>query len=118
MYEFSRGIAQRFTDIGTALDEMKGIGRGKLNISVTSTAEYFAPYLLAAFCRQHAGITVSLDVINREALLRQLADNIPDMTMLSRFAGHISINWIPAFPGSSPRMTAGMTGFSSWDNLG
>ncbi len=82
MYEFSRNIAQRFTDISMALDEMKGIRRGKLNISVTSTAEYFAPYLLAAFCRQHAGITVSLDVINREALLHQLADNIPDMVIM------------------------------------
>ena len=82
MYEFSRNIAQKFTDIGMVLDELKGVKRGLLNISVTSTAEYFSPYLLAAFCRQNAGITVNLDVTNREVLLRQLADNIPDMAIM------------------------------------
>ena len=82
MYAFSRTIAQQFTDIRTALDEMKGIRRGHLNIAVTSTAKYFAPYLLAAFCKQHAGITVNLNVTNREAILRQLADNIPDMAIM------------------------------------
>ena len=82
MYEFSRSIAQKFTDIRMVLDEMKGVRRGNLNISVTSTGKYFAPYLLAAFCRQHAGITVNLDVTNRETLLRQLADNIPDMAIM------------------------------------
>ena len=82
MYEFSRSIAKKFDDVSTVLSEMKGVKRGHLNIAVTSTAEYFAPYLLAAFCKQHSGITVNLDVINREALLRQLADNIPDMVIM------------------------------------
>ncbi len=82
MHEFSREIAQKFTDIGMVLDEMKGVRRGMLNISVTSTGKYLAPYLLAAFCRQHEGITVNLDVTNRETLLRQLADNVPDMAIM------------------------------------
>lgn len=82
MYEFSRSIAQKFTDVRMVLDEMKGIKRGHLDIAVTSTGKYFAPYLLAAFCRQHSGITVNLDVTNRETLLRQLADNIPDMAIM------------------------------------
>ncbi len=82
MYEFSRSIAKKFDDVSMVLGEMKGVKRGHLDIAVTSTAEYFAPYLLAAFCKQHSGITVNLDVINREALLRQLADNIPDMAIM------------------------------------
>ena len=82
MYEFSRSIAQKFSDVSNALDEMKGIKRGHLNISATSTAKYFAPYLLAAFCKQYSGITVNLDVTNRETLLHQLANNIPDMAIM------------------------------------
>ncbi len=82
MYAFSRTIAQQFTDIRTVLEEMKGIQRGNLSIAVTSTAEYFAPYLLAAFCNQHPGITVNLNVTNREVILRELADNIPDMAIM------------------------------------
>lgn len=82
MYAFSRTIAQQFTDIRTVLEEMKGLKRGNLSIAVTSTAKYFAPYLLAAFCKQHPGITVSLNVTNREVILRELADNIPDMAIM------------------------------------
>ena len=82
MYEFSRNIAQQFTDIRTVLQEMKGIQRGSLDIAVTSTAKYFAPYLLAAFCKKHAGITVSLNVTNRETILQELTDNIPDMAIM------------------------------------
>ena len=82
MVEFSRSIAQQFTDIRTVLEEMQGVQRGHLDIAVTSTAKYFAPYLLAAFCKSHAGITVNLNVTNREEILRQLADNIPDMAIM------------------------------------
>ena len=82
MYGFSQNIAQKFTDVRMVLDEMKGIKRGHLDIAVTSTGKYFAPYLLAAFCRQHSGITVNLDVTNRETLLRQLTDNVPDMAIM------------------------------------
>ena len=84
MYEFSRSIGQKFAEIDMVLDEMKGVRRGMLNISVTSTGKYFAPYLLAAFCRKHSGITVNLDVTNRETLLQQFADNIPDMAIMGR----------------------------------
>ena len=82
MYAFSRTIAQQFTDIRTVLQEMKGIQRGNLDIAVTSTAKYFAPYLLAAFCKKHAGITVNLNVTNRETILQELTDNIPDMAIM------------------------------------
>ena len=82
MYAFSRTIAQQFTDIRTVLEEMKGIQRGNLNIAVTSTAKYFAPYLLAAFCKKHTGITVNLNITNRETILQELTDNIPDMAIM------------------------------------
>lgn len=84
MYAFSRTISQQFTDIRTVLEEMKGIQHGTLDIAVTSTAKYFAPYLLAAFCKLHPGITVNINVTNRETILRQLADNIPDMAIMGR----------------------------------
>lgn len=82
MYEFARTIDRQFSDIRTVLDDLKGIRRGVLNISVTSTAKYFAPYLLAAFCKRYPDITVNLDVTNRAMLLRQLADNVPDMAIM------------------------------------
>jgi DNA-binding transcriptional LysR family regulator len=82
MYAFSRGIAQQFRDIESVLDDMKGVKRGTLSLSVTSTGKYFAPYLLAEFVKHHPGSQVHLEVTNREELVTQLQENIPDMAIM------------------------------------
>lgn len=84
LYQYSRAIAQLIADMELALDELKGLERGKLNISVVSTANYFAPHLLAKFCQRYQGITVSLNVTNRENVLRQLADNLTDLAIMGQ----------------------------------
>jgi DNA-binding transcriptional LysR family regulator len=82
MYAFSRGIAQQFRDIESVIDDMKGVKRGTLSLSVTSTGKYFAPYLLAEFVKHHPGTQVHLEVTNREELVTQLQENIPDMAIM------------------------------------
>jgi DNA-binding transcriptional LysR family regulator len=82
MYAFSRGIAQQFRDIESVIDDMKGVRRGTLSLSVTSTGKYFAPYLLAEFVKHHPGTQVHLEVTNREELVTQLQENIPDMAIM------------------------------------
>jgi len=82
MYAFSRGIAQQFHDIESVLDDMKGVKRGSLSLTVTSTCKYFAPYLLAEFIKHHVGVRVHLEVANREELIAQLQENIPDMVIM------------------------------------
>lgn len=66
VYAFSRAIAQQFRDIESVLDDMKGVKRGTLALTVTSTGKYFAPYLLAAFLKRYPGTQVHLEVTNRE----------------------------------------------------
>jgi LysR family transcriptional regulator, low CO2-responsive transcriptional regulator len=82
MYAFSRGIAQQFRDIESVIDDMKGVKRGTLSLSVTSTGKYFAPYLLAEFVKHHPGTQVHLEVTNREQLVEALQENIPDMAIM------------------------------------
>ena len=82
VYAFSRNIAQQFRDIESVLDDMKGVKRGTLALTVTSTGKYFAPYLLAAFLKRHPGTQVHLEVMNREEAIQQLQDNIPDMVIM------------------------------------
>ena len=84
LYHYSRGISQQLADMELALDELKGLERGKLNISVVSTANYFAPHLLAKFCQRYSSITVSLNVSNRETVLRHLADNLTDLAIMDQ----------------------------------
>ena len=65
-------------------DEMKGLERGHLTISVVSTANYFMPQLLAKFCQQHPKIQISLHVANRDAVLKQLAENTTDLAIMGQ----------------------------------
>jgi len=82
VYAFSRTIAQQFRDIESVLDDMKGVKRGTLALTVTSTGKYFAPYLLAAFLKRYPGSQVHLEVTNREELIQQLQDNTPDLAIM------------------------------------
>ena len=84
LYHYSRGIAQQLSEAESVLGELKGLKRGKLNISVVSTANYFAPQLLAHFCSQHPEINASLNVGNRESVLKNLHDNEVDLAILGR----------------------------------
>ncbi len=82
MYDFSRNIAEQFRDIESLMDDMKGVKRGALAITATATCKYFAPYLLAEFMKQHAGVKVHLEVTNRQNVVSALQDNIPDMAIM------------------------------------
>jgi DNA-binding transcriptional LysR family regulator len=84
MFRYSRAIAQQLQEVEEVFAELKGIKRGKLAISVASTANYFAARLLAAFCKQYQNITFSLDVTNRERLLQQLENNEKDLVIMGQ----------------------------------
>ncbi|HVS26934.1 MAG TPA: LysR family transcriptional regulator [Burkholderiales bacterium] len=84
LFQYSRSIAQQLQELEAVLDQMKGLERGKLNISVVSTANYFAPQLLAKFCQQYNKVAVSLSVSNREVVLNQLADNKTDLAIMGQ----------------------------------
>jgi len=92
LYQYSRAISQQLTDMEVALDELKGMERGKLNISVVTTANYFAPHLLAKFCQRFRGVTVSLNVSNRETVLKQLTDNLIDLAIMGQPPENLDID--------------------------
>ena len=87
MLRHSRAIIEELKAAEAALAALKGIRGGQLNIAVISAGDYFFPGLLAEFCRRHEGVTVRLGVNNREEVLRQLADNATDLTVLLRPPG-------------------------------
>ncbi|HCA27257.1 MAG TPA: LysR family transcriptional regulator [Betaproteobacteria bacterium] len=84
MHHYSRTIGRQLAEAENVLEELKGLKRGKLLISVASTANYFAPQLLAQFCQRFPGISVSLNVANREVLLKQLEENEMDMAIMGQ----------------------------------
>ncbi len=84
MYNYSRAISQLLREAAEVMESLKGVQRGHLRISVATTANYFATRLLAAFVDRFPGVTFSLDVTNRETLLRQLAANERDLVVMGR----------------------------------
>lgn len=84
MFLYSRNIAHELAEAEEVLEQLKGVRRGHLVLAVASTANYFATRLLAAFAKQFPGVTFSLDVTNRAALLQQLDNNESDLVIMGR----------------------------------
>ncbi len=80
--QYSRTINKLLEEAEEVLDGLKGAKKGHLNLSVASTANYFATNLIAAFKKRHPLTTFSLDVTNRETLLRQLENNECDLVIM------------------------------------
>lgn len=71
-------------DADQALQAYKGLAGGSITVGLVSTAQYFAPKLLAQFSRQYPGIEVQFQVGNRETLIRLLRDNQTDLAIMGR----------------------------------
>ena len=84
LFHYARSIAQQLAEMEAVFNEMKGLEQGKLTLSVVNTANYFTPQLLAKFCRRYPNIDVILQVANRDAVLKQLADNSTDLAIMGQ----------------------------------
>ena len=81
---YARAITQQLDELEGVLNRLKGLSGGRLRISVATTANYFIPTLLGSFSRRYPDVTVSLDITNRETLLRQLSENTVDLVVMGQ----------------------------------
>lgn len=79
----ARAIVDEWENFGQGVNAMRGLTRGRLRVAVVSTAEYFVPRLLGSFCEKHPGIDISLEVLNRDGVVRRLRDNLDDLYVMS-----------------------------------
>ncbi|HEX5637586.1 MAG TPA: LysR family transcriptional regulator [Gammaproteobacteria bacterium] len=84
MYRYSQSINQLLKEANVVIEQLKGLQSGKLAISVATTASHFATRLLAAFSERYKGVTISLDITNRESLSHQLENNEPDLVIMGQ----------------------------------
>ena len=84
MQRYAGDIRSTLEEASLVFEEMQGLERGRLRIAVASTANYFVPQLLAAFCQRYPAIEVSLDVTNRKCLLKALSDNNTDLVIMGK----------------------------------
>ena len=82
IYRCASDIARGLDEARETIDHIQGIRRGRLKISVATTATYFVTRMLARFADLYPQVSISLDVTNRQTLLEQLAHNEPDLVIM------------------------------------
>ncbi len=82
LLQHSRTIHNQIEEAQQSMEELRGIKRGRLHLTMASTANYFTPKLLAGFCREYPNIQISLNVANRAGLLEALEQNTADMVIM------------------------------------
>lgn len=95
VYQATLGIANTFEDLHIRLDAFNGLNAGKLKIAVVSTAQYFMPKLLSAFCRKYPNIDVQLTINNRQTVLKRFMENMDDFYVLSHWPEDLDAEKIP-----------------------
>lgn len=80
----TREILRALKDAEDALDGLKGLRRGRINLAVVSTAKYFVPRLLARFGKRFPELEVKLSVNNRDSVIDQLVSNEVDLAIMGR----------------------------------
>lgn len=83
LYAACLDIFGKIGEVEQRLAGMRSASAGTLRIAVTTTGKYFAPRLLAQFVERYPGIEISLNVLNRQALLNRLSGNLDDFYIFS-----------------------------------
>lgn len=88
----ARAMVQAWESFEQAIDGRKGLNRGRLRVAVVSTAKYFMPRVLGAFCQRYPAIDVSLEVLNRDGVVERLANNLDDLYIMSQPPAHLDLD--------------------------
>lgn len=91
----AQDVLNRLSDLSSELAELQGMERGSLKLSIITTAKYFVPRLLGEFCRQHPGVEVALEVLNRDQCLARLSGNIDDLYIMGQVPDTLGVTAVP-----------------------
>ena len=84
MVRHSLAIMAQLGEIERDINSLRGIEGSQLKICIASTVNYFATRLLSKFCDAYPSVDISLDVLNREELIRRLEANEPDLVLMGQ----------------------------------
>ncbi|MCW8944074.1 MAG: LysR family transcriptional regulator [Sedimenticola sp.] len=84
LHTYGKAIFRQLEEMEEVMEAQKGLSRGRLDIAVASTVNYFAPRALGAFSRRYPGVRLSLSVNNRKELMRMLEQNEKDLVLMGQ----------------------------------
>ena len=88
----ARAISSEWETFEQQVHGIKGLTRGKLKVAVVSTAKYFVPRILGTFCTKYPEIDISLEILNRDGVVKRLEENLDDLYIMSQPPLNIEIN--------------------------
>ncbi|CAM3696929.1 LysR family transcriptional regulator [Polynucleobacter brandtiae] len=88
----ARAISTQWESFEQEVHGVKGLMQGKLKVAVVSTAKYFIPRILGAFCAKYPQIDISLEVLNRDGVVKRLEENLDDLYIMSQPPLHHDID--------------------------
>lgn len=80
-----RSAAAVLAELGrleSELGALRGLGAGRLDLAVVSTAKYTLPRLIGGFVRDHPGIDIRLTVVNRSELIERYRAQRDDLFVM------------------------------------
>ncbi len=95
LLETSRSIQSRMEQMRADIEYLKGDIRGPLDIAVVTSAKYFLPQFLSEFLQLYPHVTPSMAVINRESILKSLAENKYNLYIAGRIAKNLRVQARP-----------------------
>jgi DNA-binding transcriptional LysR family regulator len=83
MRDAARDVLGRLDTVRHEIAALDGSVSGTLRLVVVSSAQYFAPHLVAAYLKAHPGVEVRMRVANRYTALERLERNEDDLAIMA-----------------------------------
>ncbi len=94
-----REIINQLANLEMGIDDFRGMRRGRLRLSVVTTAKYFAPVALGDFSRKYPEIELGLKVMNREIIYKRIEENLDDLYIIGQAPpSHLGLEIVPFAP--------------------
>lgn len=66
----------------SAIDDLKGLKRGRLRVALVPTAKYFLPRMLGDFSRRYPEVNIELEIAERDRIVSRMRGNQDDLYIM------------------------------------
>lgn len=95
MYQASVDILGRVAEFKNTIEELKGVVKGSLLLSVVTTAKYFMPHLLGSFLQKYPDVEPKLKFTNRAGVVERLMNNEDDFVIMGQIPQDSGLDAFP-----------------------
>lgn len=84
LYQASLDILNRAEELRNTIEELKGVVKGPLRVSVVTTSKYFMPHLLGTFLNKYPEVEPKMVFTNRAKVIQRLYDYEDDFVVMGQ----------------------------------